>query len=515
MTSTSSTLSLQAQLRSFCDGLEQDVKKLRRITSKTVNAKFKNKHQRQQQEQIVIQEFYTKCRSLHEVSERMMTSLEKEMEKGGCKGENSKNKVVRETENKENGINDSNVNTCTVNDDHESDKIDQMDTSVCVPAQIDEEIFIDPALMDTSIEEVMVDKNEISQLPCAQQELNEKSLTEEGKNGDNVADDQTAVLHVDTEESADKEEIPTESPAQRKSSMYDTNDPKTPSIADMKLSKATCGALSFRMSSGSESDNTSSVEKKFLTSTKSTPQSPAIMEKSAFLKSSSKPKKVTPTRYCEKYDNSCDTPPTPELTNDFATCSLQEVTCSLHPAVMDYLENDRSTLDVFNDPAVTKFPETSNEVGQKSFASSVNIASHSPIVPVKAAIDDDSDEEENVDEGIKTKILKTRRDADGKATEDWIPMIEADEWDKAPMSLKVQISSQDVLNAGISSLNKFIFTHQNKRDESFTLEEMTTIVSNEIGSVSVNVFALSLVHLKRLDLALENSIRVYKVKRFY
>lgn len=75
------------------------------------------------------------------------------------------------------------------------------------------------------------------------------------------------------------------------------------------------------------------------------------------------------------------------------------------------------------------------------------------------------------------------------------------------------------MNSGIESLNEFIANQahgvQSRRLESFTLEEMSTIVSGIIGKVGVHVFALSLVQLKRLDLGEENSIRVYKVRRFY
>ena len=76
----------------------------------------------------------------------------------------------------------------------------------------------------------------------------------------------------------------------------------------------------------------------------------------------------------------------------------------------------------------------------------------------------------------------------------------------------------EVLNAGIDCLNQFIAEHtskQNTRLETFTLEEMTQIVVGSLGKVTINVFALSLVQLKRLDLGMENSIRVYKVRRFY
>ena len=79
--------------------------------------------------------------------------------------------------------------------------------------------------------------------------------------------------------------------------------------------------------------------------------------------------------------------------------------------------------------------------------------------------------------------------------------------------------SAEVINTGIDCLNQFIASQSTgkstSRLESFTLEEMTSIVTGHIGGVSVNVFALSLVHLKRLDLGTENCIRVYKARRYY
>ena len=523
MASVSSALAFHSQLKTCCDSVEKDIKKLRQVTSKATIPKRKTKNQRQQEVQIALQELYMKCKSLHEMSENMMTSLENEMNKYRCKGEKKRTEsAVEEVENKENNtVNDCNVNNSTIieNDALVSTNDHQGNISICASGRdFEEELFIDPALMDTSIVEVSTVDNEAPQSQCTQQECDDNHIVNEKEKDGDLQEEQLQTLHVDTEEMEEKEEIVPKSPGRRKSSIFDVDGPKTPSIADMKLSKATYGALKFHLSSNSDSDDMSPVEKKLLgSSISSTPKSPAIMEKSIFLDSSSKPKIFTPTRSKNDHDNhhsSCDTPPTPELVSDFATCSLQEVTCSLHPAVMEYLENNRSTLDVFDEPVVAK-NESSKEIIQETSVPQIEVVPKSPAIPIKTKTNYDSDDEDNKNDGIKTKILKTRRNADGKATADWIPTIEACEWEKAPMSLKVQISSPDILNAGIARLNDFIFTHQNKRDESFTLEEMTTIVSSGIDSVSVNVFALSLVHLKRLDLAMENSIRVYKVKRFY
>ncbi len=115
---------------------------------------------------------------------------------------------------------------------------------------------------------------------------------------------------------------------------------------------------------------------------------------------------------------------------------------------------------------------------------------------------------------------------EGQNAEGWIPFIQTEEWSNAPLSLRLQVSIE-ILNTSISSLNNFIVEQQknkinsqtnmnNLRLESFTLEEMSQILDkNQLGATSVNVIALSLVNLKRLDLGTENSVRVYKVRRYY
>ena len=546
MPSAPSAKACQTRLKSFCNDIEQSVKKLRQIEAdmttnsttrgKQVHKRFNKETQRQQQ-QIIMQELYMKCKSMHEVSEGMMTSLEIEIVKFGSKGENSESTRSKKIENKENTVNGrdrnraSHLDTTTV-DDKFVEEINRGDISVCASThdhEVEEEIFIDPSLMDTSTDEATSSKDNASQ----QSQYIRQNTVEEisDTNGDGYDDNtneideiqqvqQLPTLHIDTVENEEiidvkeKLEDTPKSPARRHSFASNADGPKTPSLKDMGLSKATCGAISYPLSPD-ENDNMSPIEIKMLGSEKSTPKSPEQVEKSIFIDSSSKSKHINEASFVSR----CNTPPSPELICEFTTCSLQEVTCSLHPAVMEYLENDRSTLDVFHQPTSAKAdsPISKEEGIQEHSTSKVEAASSNSMDPIKAYPKNtyDSDDDEDVDGGIKTKILTTRRDADGRAIEEWIPLIEASEWATAPMSLKVQISSQDILNSGIISLNKFIFTHQNKRDESFTLEEMTTVVSSHIDSVSVNVFALSLVHLKRLELAMENSIRVYKVKRYY
>ena len=74
------------------------------------------------------------------------------------------------------------------------------------------------------------------------------------------------------------------------------------------------------------------------------------------------------------------------------------------------------------------------------------------------------------------------------------------------------------MNIAVGALNKFIESAQsvNKhRLESFTADEMEKVVGNKVPASSVKVIVLGLVHLKRLDICTENSIKVYKVRRFY
>jgi hypothetical protein len=89
--------------------------------------------------------------------------------------------------------------------------------------------------------------------------------------------------------------------------------------------------------------------------------------------------------------------------------------------------------------------------------------------------------------------------------------------------------SEEKINAALDALNKFIAAQSanasevntvnalsTMRLESFTLEEMSKIVDKTVvDRIPINVLALSLVNLKRLDICTESSIRVYKVRRFY
>ena len=75
MPSAPSAKACQTRLKSFCNDIEQSVKKLRQIEAdmttnsttrgKQVHKRFNKETQRQQQ-QIIMQELYMKCKSMHE-----------------------------------------------------------------------------------------------------------------------------------------------------------------------------------------------------------------------------------------------------------------------------------------------------------------------------------------------------------------------------------------------------------------------------------------------------------------
>lgn len=563
--SGSSAKTFHTQFKSFCYHIEQDAKKLREIADskpyddidkgtaadltylKSLNDDVDRMEQNSdgmmanmnKKGQVTMQELYKKCKSLHEISEAMMSNLENQMVDFGYKGENSR-RIVRQVDNKENNS-DENMNTSAV---HMSGGNRSFDEN-CTHENNFEELFIDPTLLETSVVDGDVysvvgegvekeDENAAEAMVVTEDDIDVASTEMDGTEMLVTMNDfKKRESEIGEEKKNDEQEDMKDtqvSPARL--SIFKADAPRTPSLADMKLSAATCGAIQFDISPDSSDDDgrMSPLEKKLIGS--ETPISPAHMEKSIFLDTPGCSNRNIVTN--ANADSTCtpsnpnllkktasvgnDTPPTPELVNDFATCSLQEVTCSLHPAVMAFLDGGIGDTEIVGkDKKSASCASIASQSSTKSMSPTAELDSTPPEVPASKAIKDvyDSDEDEEGDGGIKTKILRSRRNTDGKAAENWIPFIESLEWEGAPMSLKVQISSPEILNAGIESLNKFIFTHQNKKDESFTIEEMATIVSAHIKSVSVNVFALSLVHLKRLDLGMENSIRVYKVKRFY
>lgn len=124
------------------------------------------------------------------------------------------------------------------------------------------------------------------------------------------------------------------------------------------------------------------------------------------------------------------------------------------------------------------------------------------------------------------KVLNPRRAvplaADGKssagsASDGWIPLVSEEEWSKAPSFLKLQFGLP-AMNKMLTLLNQFLaetMKSSSKHLESFSYEEIVRIVGTAIEPSPIKVVVLGLVHLKRLDVGTENSIKVYKIRRFY
>lgn len=122
------------------------------------------------------------------------------------------------------------------------------------------------------------------------------------------------------------------------------------------------------------------------------------------------------------------------------------------------------------------------------------------------------------------KVLNPRRGEDAiaaNAENGWIPHVTEDEWKLAPSFLKMQFKLAD-LNTTLSLLNKFIAENLtktengfSKRLETFSLDEIVRIVGDRIGEAPLKIVVLGLVHFKKLDVGTENSVKVYKIRRFY
>ena len=486
----SSSALFHAHFKTFCHGLEQDAKKLRQIAENNLGGLRTDEsgglvpsqephfidslHQdvdvmeKEVNDMIsklftvngiqghgTAGELYMKSKTLYEVCESTIDSLETQLAKYGYEEDPKRacRNASSRKENEKNGVNFEVKNGPLV------EECDNFDGNVC-NSDIDE-LYIDPSLMDTSHTQ-----------DCVQEPTGQK-LDQEIReiNGG-----------VDVEETAQKSSSHSSELAD--SSIFHFDGPRTPSIADMKLSLATRGAIEIDGNNVSHDWGNATYGAVGGDSSPSSDLIIASQNDSLVMN--------TPVRAFSKAKVSSAisvTPPTPELINDFATCHLQEATCSIHPAVMEYLDSDRNAIKI----------SASENRCEATDASDVAYDS------------DNSDEDLSA---IKTKILQPRINASGAAVDNWIPLVEKDEWEAAPLSLKVQVELH-VMNAGIGSLNQFISKNQSKRLESFTLDEMSAIVSNQIGNVNVNIFALCLVHLKRLDIGMEHSIRVYKVRRFY
>jgi len=128
----------------------------------------------------------------------------------------------------------------------------------------------------------------------------------------------------------------------------------------------------------------------------------------------------------------------------------------------------------------------------------------------------------------KTSKLLQPREARSRVSDNtetgWIPLVSQEEWNDAPSFLKLQVSA-DALNGALCELNKHIdattesegsSSHRKRHLESFSQEELEQIVdTHHIRNTPMRVVVLGLVHLKRLDICTENSIKVYRVRRFY
>lgn len=122
------------------------------------------------------------------------------------------------------------------------------------------------------------------------------------------------------------------------------------------------------------------------------------------------------------------------------------------------------------------------------------------------------------------KVLNPRRNQHALSAgsdSGWIPMVEEQEWKQAPSFMKMQFELQ-ALNVTLRLLNEFIASNSaaadggfSKRLETFSFDEIIKIVGNRIEPAPIRVVVLGLVHFKRLDVGTENSVKVYKVRRFY
>merc|ERR1711871_1065333 len=101
----------------------------------------------------------------------------------------------------------------------------------------------------------------------------------------------------------------------------------------------------------------------------------------------------------------------------------------------------------------------------------------------------------------------------------WIPLIKETEFDAAPSFVRMQVKL-DVLNKVIEYVNEYIASHAsgtgtgiNKRLETFTEDELAGLIPDLEASVKVVVVGMT--QFKRFDVGYENSVKVYKVRRFY
>jgi hypothetical protein len=114
-----------------------------------------------------------------------------------------------------------------------------------------------------------------------------------------------------------------------------------------------------------------------------------------------------------------------------------------------------------------------------------------------------------------SKILQPRK---GASSVGWIPLVSDKEWRDAPVFLQKQ-ATVEALNGALSSLNARIASTPIRTDqrhiESLTTEELEGVIRECCLDTPLKVLTMGLVHLKRLDIGTENSIKVYRIRRFY
>jgi hypothetical protein len=263
-----------------------------------------------------------------------------------------------------------------------------------------------------------------------------------------------------------------DSPSQSPSNM-DEN-PKTPTLGDWTFSKATRHIL------GSANPAGGALARLEMPETEARMVTPENINSMPVFASSSS---VTPS--------------TPEAITDFQTCSLQTGPTSRTMAGM-----------ILSARAANVGNESS---GEEIEFNENDLSRHYPKLG-------EEDSEEEADKSTLfsppkiAKVLQPRtNDSDG-----WIPSIDSAEWETSPSFLKMQVA-METLNEALQRLNEYIADNGGckGRLEFFCDEEMVKILGGSVGATPLKIVVLGLVHLKRLDISTENSVKVYKTRRFY
>lgn len=118
-----------------------------------------------------------------------------------------------------------------------------------------------------------------------------------------------------------------------------------------------------------------------------------------------------------------------------------------------------------------------------------------------------------------SKILQPRKANSGASSVGWIPLVSDMEWRDAPVFLQKQ-ATVEALNEALGALNTHIANTPPVRTdprhiESLTTEELERVIGKQCRETPAKVLTMGLVHLKRLDIFTENSIKVYRIRRYY